>query len=130
MKYIEQWTEQRRQVAQWYRDALQASELILPAEREDVRHVYHLFVVRHQRREQLLQHLANNNVFGGIHYPHPLSEAQPFEDCRKCPSDLPVSSALAGGILSLPMYPEMTREHVDRVAEVIGKFEKANSAVR
>lgn len=130
MKYIEQWTEQRRQVANWYRDALKDSELILPAEREDVRHVYHLFVVRHKRRDQLLKYMAENNVFGGIHYPHPLSEAQPFEDCRKYPSELPVSSSLAGEILSLPMYPEMTSEHVTRVVEVINEYEKANAAIR
>lgn len=122
MKYIEPWTERRREVAQWYEEELQDTSLILPQQRQDVRHVFHLYVVRHPNRDLLIKHLAERQIIAGIHYPHPLSRAKPFENCQLVPFDLPVSSQLAGEILSLPMYPEMTREHVAAVAHAVREF--------
>ena len=80
MQHIEQWTEQRRCVADWYREALANVDLMLPQERDGVRHVYHLFVVRSPRRDELIATLAEKNIACGIHYPNPLSTAQPFVD--------------------------------------------------
>ncbi|HBE70754.1 MAG TPA: erythromycin biosynthesis sensory transduction protein eryC1 [Planctomycetaceae bacterium] len=118
MQYIEQWTEARRQVASWYREALAGAEgVTLPPEKPNCRHVYHLFVIRHPQRDELLKFLAERQIYCGIHYPHPLSEAQPFEDCATVPLGLPVATRLASEIISLPMYPEMTRQDVSRVAE-------------
>ncbi|GAB5404006.1 MAG: DegT/DnrJ/EryC1/StrS family aminotransferase [Aureliella sp.] len=123
MQYIERWTEARRQVAQWYREELAGVDgLILPLEKPDCRHVYHLFVVRHQMRDELMAYLADKQIYCGIHYPHPLSEAQPFEHAPTLPSGLPVCTQLAQEILSLPMYPEMTREHVRVVSDAICRF--------
>jgi dTDP-4-amino-4,6-dideoxygalactose transaminase len=126
MQYIEQWTEQRRQVAAWYAEALADTDLELPEAREDVRHVYHLYVVRHPRRDALLEYMAGHKIFGGIHYPHPLSTAQPFGDARTVPWELPVCTRYAKEILSLPMYPEMTPDHVGRVADCIRQFAAAS----
>ena len=122
MHHIEKWTEQRRQVAAWYREFLADSEVTLPKEHDDVRHVYHLFVVRHERRDELMAHLAERNIFCGIHYPYPLYLAEPFGDAVTIPFELPVCSQIAANILSLPMYPEMTREQVEYVAEAVHDF--------
>lgn len=124
MQYIEEWTEQRRQVAQWYRDELAGSELRLPIEKSGARHVYHLFVVRHPQRDQLLKFLAERQIYGGIHYPNPLPTAQPFADVRTIPLDVPRCSQLSREILSLPMYPEMTRDQVAAVAAGIDEFSR------
>lgn len=123
MQYIEEWTEQRRQVAQWYRQELQQSELLLPIERADTRHVYHLYVVRHPQRDGLMKYLADRQIYCGVHYPHPLPTAQPFAQARTHPADVPVCAQLSTEILSLPMYPEMTRQHVATVAAAIAEFE-------
>lgn len=122
MAFIEGWTEQRRKVAEWYAEELADTDLVLPSEREDVRHVYHLYVVRHPNRDQLIRHLSERNIFCGIHYPNPLSHAQPFVGARTVPHNLPVCSRFAKEIVSLPMYPEMTREIVSRVGEGIRSF--------
>lgn len=122
MKYIEEWTEQRRQVARWYAEELAETDMILPQERDNVRHVYHLYVVRHPQRDQLMKHLAERNIQCGIHYPNPLFRAKPFHGSVTIPLDLPVCSQLASEIVSLPMYPEMTRDHVSRVGEAIREF--------
>jgi dTDP-4-amino-4,6-dideoxygalactose transaminase len=128
MKYIEMWTEQRRQVAAWYREELADCDLTLPVEREDVRHVYHLFVIRHPQRDLLMRHLATLNISCGVHYPNPLFRAQPFENSQTIPVNLPVCSQYANEILSLPMYPEMTREHVRRIGDGIRQFALAEAA--
>jgi dTDP-4-amino-4,6-dideoxygalactose transaminase len=128
MKHIEAWTEQRRQVAAWYAEELADTELVLPMEREDVRHVYHLYVVRHPNRDQLIRHMAARNIFCGIHYPNPLSHAQPFLESATFPNQLPVCSKFAKEIVSLPMYPEMTREHVSRIGDGIRSFQGVEQA--
>ena len=122
MKYIEQWTEQRRQVADWYREELKDLDLPLPTERSGARHVYHLFVVRHPRRDALIKSLAEKQIFCGVHYPNPLNTAQPFKNVTTLPLDLPVCERLSQEIVSLPMFPEMTREHVATVGSALREF--------
>ncbi|MEM9645011.1 MAG: DegT/DnrJ/EryC1/StrS family aminotransferase [Planctomycetota bacterium] len=122
MKYIEGWTESRRQVASWYRDELGGSDLLLPHEHQDVRHVYHLFVIRTPERDALIAHMAANNIFCGIHYPNPLYVNEPFSDARTVPLDCPVVTQLSKEIVSLPMFPEMTREQVRMVARAAMEF--------
>ncbi|WP_404306580.1 DegT/DnrJ/EryC1/StrS family aminotransferase [Neorhodopirellula lusitana] len=122
MRFIEEWTENRRQVADWYRDELKDVNIALPQAHEDCRHVYHLFVVRTPQRDAMIAELAKQNIFCGVHYPHPLNTAGPFVTAPTFPQGLPVCTQLAGEICSLPMYPEMTREHVVRVAEAVGNF--------
>ena len=122
MKYIENWTEQRRQVAKWYREELADTDLILPQERDDVRHVYHLYVARHPQRDQLMKHLADRNISCGIHYPNPLFTAKPFEGSTTIPLDLPICTEFANEIISLPMYPEMTRDQVSQIGDAVRAF--------
>ena len=117
MKYIERWTDQRSQVAQWYREALKDIDVVLPMQHDNMRHVYHLFVVRHPNRDQILEHMAKDNVFGGVHYPNPLVNAESFQSSPCFPMGLPVATAYSKEILSLPMYPEMTKEQVQQVAK-------------
>ena len=85
MQHIEKWTEQRRQVAAWYREELKDAGLLLPQAHEDSRHVYHLFVIRTRQRERLMASLAEQNIHTGIHYPNPLSTAGSFQDAPTDP---------------------------------------------
>ncbi len=122
MQHIEKWTEQRRRVADWYREDLAGTGLPLPHEHADSRHVYHLFVIRCPQRDELIADLARQDIFCGVHYPNPLCTAQPFRDSVTVPLELPVCTTVASQIVSLPMYPEMTRDMVSRVAAAVGNF--------
>ena len=128
MKYIERWTDQRSQVAQWYREALKDIDVVLPMQHDNMRHVYHLFVVRHPNRDQILEHMAKDNVFGGVHYPNPLVNAESFQSSPCFPMGLPIATAYSKEILSLPMYPEMTKEQVQQVAKSLNAAVKAISS--
>ena len=117
MERIEKWTEQRRIVADWYREELGNADLILPHAHSDCRHVYHLFVARTPHRDQLISGLAEQDIFAGVHYPNPLNTINAFVDAPTVPMGLPVCQRLANEIVSLPMFPEMTRAQVARVAQ-------------
>lgn len=122
MPHLERWTEQRRTVAEWYREDLAEVDVLLPFARPEMRHVYHLFVIRTPHRDELIASLAAQNIFCGIHYPNPLCTAQPFVNSTTIPMDLPVCSQVSKEIVSLPMYPEMTRYQVRRVSKAIAEF--------
>lgn len=91
-------------------------------------HVYHLYVVRHEQRDELMTHLQRSGVQCGIHYPTPIHRIQPFLGARTVPEGAPVSSRLAQEILSLPMYPELTTEAIDRVSDAVHSFQPMAAA--
>jgi dTDP-4-amino-4,6-dideoxygalactose transaminase len=97
-------------------------DLILPTERAGVSHVYHLFVVQHAQRDELAGHLQANGVQCGIHYPTPIHQIPSFTSCRTIPEGAPVATGLASRILSLPMFPELSNQQIDRVGQVVGAF--------
>jgi dTDP-4-amino-4,6-dideoxygalactose transaminase len=122
LKYLDRWNDVRRAMADAYCEELAYADLVLPRELPGRRHVYHLFVVQHAERDELLTHLQRRSVQCGIHYPTPLPHTPPFRASRAVPEDVPVSAALSKRILSLPMCPQLTRDQVGQVAEVIRSY--------
>lgn len=122
LDHIETWTQQRRTVADWYREELAAKDVVLPSARPNVRHVYHLFVARTPNRDALIQALAEKKISAGIHYPTSLASAKPFACAPTFPTGTPICRQLADEIISLPMFPEMTREQVRRVSSAVTEF--------
>ena len=123
MKYIEQWTEARRKNAKQYGELLRGlPEFILPVETPGTKHVYHLYVVRTPHREKLQKHLQERGVSTGLHYPVPLHLQKAFHYLGYRKGDFPVSEMAGDQVLSLPMYPELTREQIEYVVESIREF--------
>lgn len=120
LKKLDTWNAQRIQVAQWYEEELSQANIKLPKVNFG-KHVFHLYVIRTQHREVLIEALEKEQIGYAIHYP----TALPFLDCYKDrdfnAEDFPEAIAHQNEILSLPMYPGMTREQVALVAEVIKK---------
>jgi dTDP-4-amino-4,6-dideoxygalactose transaminase len=84
-----------------------------------VEHVYHLFVVRVDDRDRVRDVLAGAGVESGIHYPVPLHLTPAYASLGYGPGDFPVSEAMAGRILSLPMHPYLSSEQVEYVVETV-----------
>jgi len=121
--YLRQWTEKRRHIAACYRQFLaNIPGVELPIEGENVKHVYHLFVVRVKEREGLQKHLTSKGISTGIHYPIALPNLTAYRYLGHSPSDFPVASQYQGEILSLPMYPELTEEQIQFVSDQIKEF--------
>jgi dTDP-4-amino-4,6-dideoxygalactose transaminase len=122
LRYLDQANDRRRVAATKYRELLANSDLVLPVENPGVSHVYHLYVIRHEQRDELMAHLQSQGVQCGIHYPTPIHQIQPFHGARTVPDGAPVSTQMASQILSLPMYPELTDEQIERVAQAVHSF--------
>lgn len=125
LNHLDDWNERRRAVAETYRRLLQSSDLVLPQEAVDVRHVYHQFVIQHDDRDLMIKHLNARGVATGIHYPVPLNQAAPFVALRTVPDGVPVATALAQRILSLPIYPELTDDQIATVVDAIASLKPA-----
>jgi dTDP-4-amino-4,6-dideoxygalactose transaminase len=125
LRYLDRWNAQRRAAAHKYNELLRDADLVLPYERPGAHHVYHLYVVRHARRDELAAHLQDAGVQCGIHYPDPIHRILPFQSVRTVPDGAPVSTRLSREILSLPMYPELADEAVARVSQAVSSYSLA-----
>lgn len=124
LKHLAAWNLGRRQVAGRYAELLADTPLQLPREADWAESVWHLYVVRHPRRDALKAHLEANGVGCGLHYPLPLHLQKCYADLGGKPGDFPVAEAAATRCLSLPIYPELTDLQMQRVATVIKDFFK------
>lgn len=123
LKYLMQWTAQRQQIAAWYDEALNGvGDLILPFTQDGATHVYHLYVIRSQKRDALQQHLSNAGIGTLIHYPIPPHLQEAYQDLGYAAGDFPLAEAIAATTLSIPLWPGMTRQMVDTVADTIKSF--------
>jgi dTDP-4-amino-4,6-dideoxygalactose transaminase len=123
LNYIEAWTETRRKNAALYRKYLSGiGGIILPREKSNVRHVYHLFVIRTQKRDELAAYLNSNGIQTGIHYPIPCHLQHSYRFMGYKEGDFPVSEKLSKEILSLPMSEQLKEDDIAYVAKCIKDF--------
>jgi dTDP-4-amino-4,6-dideoxygalactose transaminase len=122
LKHLEQWTEGRRRVAKRYAELLADTPLQLPREASFAESAWHLYVVRHPRRDELKAHLEANGIGCALHYPVPLHLQKCYANLGYGAGDFPVAEKAARECLSLPIYPEITEAQLDRVAGVVRAF--------
>jgi dTDP-4-amino-4,6-dideoxygalactose transaminase len=115
LRLLEEWIETRQRHAQTYKTLLSDVGVRLPAERDGVRHVYHLFVVRLRERDIWREKLAANGIQTGVHYPIPVHLQPAYRDLGYSPGDFPVSGRTGSALL--PMFPELTPDQIAQIAE-------------
>jgi dTDP-4-amino-4,6-dideoxygalactose transaminase len=125
LKHLADWNAGRSRVARRYNELLADTPLQLPREADYGESVWHLYVVRHPRRDDLKKHLEANSVGCALHYPLPLHLQKCYASLGHKAGDFPVAEKAARECLSLPIYPELTDEQIARVASVIKEFFKA-----
>jgi dTDP-4-amino-4,6-dideoxygalactose transaminase len=122
LRYLEQWSEARRQHARQYDSLLKGARVSIPQELDNAWHVYHLYVVQAENRTELQQGLKTQGIATGIHYPIPLHLQPAYHHFGYQPGDFPVTETVCQKVLSLPMYPELTDEQVSAVATAIDEL--------
>lgn len=123
LKYIKEWTRERQQLGKFYLDLLDGIDgLILPKTAQNASHVYHLFVIRTKRRDELQLFLESNGVKTVIHYPIPPHLQKAYENSGYKIGDFPVAEELAKTSLSLPIYPGLSQQSVEYVSDLVRKF--------
>lgn len=122
LKYLDLWNEKRRKNAGLYNRLLKDSNITIPFEASDVKHVYHLYVIRTENRDSLQNHLANQGISTGIHYPTPIHLQEAYKKLGYKKNNFMVTEKSSNEILSLPMFPELTEEEIFYVCEKIKEF--------
>jgi dTDP-4-amino-4,6-dideoxygalactose transaminase len=121
LKYLEKNNIRRRTIAKEYDEKLKDLNLILPKVRKNSEHVYHLYVLRTKKRDELKEYLFKENIMALIHYPVPVHMQTAY---KNLPSySLEVTENMANEILSLPMYPELLRNEINYIVDIIHKFD-------
>jgi dTDP-4-amino-4,6-dideoxygalactose transaminase len=122
LPHLEKWTKERQRVAARYTELLADTPLQLPAEPSYAESAWHLYVVRHPRRDALKKFLEDNGVGCAVHYPIPLHLQKAYAHLGYKSGNFPVAEMAAHECLSLPIYPELTDTQIIRVEYVIKKF--------
>ena len=120
LKHLPGWTDKRRKAAAKYNELLEGI-VETPKEAKWAKHVYHLYVIQTDDRDGLSNHLNQQGISTGVHYPVPVHR-QPCMDAGKL--KLPVTDACVDRILSLPMHPQLKDEEIEYVAEKIKEWKK------
>jgi len=114
LKYLDRANDGRRRAAARYRQLL--DNVSLPTEAGYARHIYHVYALRVEQRDDLLKSLGERGIGCGIHYPVPVHLQNAYADLGYKRGDFPVAEACADSFLSLPMYPELTDQQLETVA--------------
>jgi dTDP-4-amino-4,6-dideoxygalactose transaminase len=123
LRHLPNWTAARREVAAQYDRLLKGvGDIVMPKIAPDRDHVYHLYVIRTEQRDQLKKHLADHDIQTVLNYPKALPFYPAYAYLKHVPADFPVAYANQSRILSLPIYPEITQEMITYVADCIRSF--------
>lgn len=125
LPFIHEWNQKRYQLALAYNELLKDIKFIsIPKIRPACRHIFHLYVIRIHNRDHLQNYLKNKGIETAIHYPTALPFLNAYNYLGHKPDDFPLAYQYQSEILSLPMYPEMTTDMIEYVAENIKSFDK------
>ena len=132
---LDGWNERRRSVAGWYAEHFRgrglagapAAPLELPEPAAEA-HVFHVYTVRARARDALARALATAGVGTQVYYRVPLHRQAPLMACAEIPAGVPEAERAAGEVMALPMYPQLSEEHVVRVVDAVESFYRSGGS--
>ena len=128
LKKISEWSDRRREIAAMVTEGLQNIGLQLPTEKPGYRHVFHLYVIETERRDEMLKYLNDEGIDAKMHYPIPIhrQEGYPWGKAADPNPFLPLTDRHVSRVISLPMFPELTQAEIDYTIEVCRKWAKSH----
>jgi dTDP-4-amino-4,6-dideoxygalactose transaminase len=119
LKEIDSWNAKRRKIVELYNEALQNSDLVTPVARDYNDHVYHMYILQSENREEVLTKLKEAGIATGVYYPVPLHLQKVYKNLGYKEGDMPVSEYLSHRTFAIPVYPELTKEQIDYIISKI-----------
>lgn len=120
LRYLDQWNQRRREIAAIYDQALeQVDGIQAPFTAQNVEHVYHLYIVQTELREQLKARLGEIGIASGIYYPQPLHLTSPCQELGYQEGDFPISEKASLETLAIPVYPELTDQQINLILRIL-----------
>jgi dTDP-4-amino-4,6-dideoxygalactose transaminase len=127
LPHLDEWNEKRREKARIYDRLFRDVEgVITPYTAPYSRHIYHLYVIRVRKRDELRNYLSEREIGTGIHYPLPLHLQKAYSDLGYGEGSFPVSERVAREVISLPMFPTLEERDIERVVEAVREFLREN----
>lgn len=132
LKELDKWNDLRRARAREYDAGLAGTSLILPTVRSGFRHIFHLYIVETEHRDELQAYLLTKGIRALTHYPIAIhqQEGYPWGQTARISGSLEHTERSAARVLSLPMFPELTSEEVKLVIQGIQEWEKSRKAAK
>ena len=124
LHYLLDDNKRRINIAHLYNQNLQGTDYLLPMTAKNAVHSWHQYVIQVENRDELAEFLQQNGVSIGIHYPQAVHQQPAYRNRLLGADRLPITEALVPRILSLPMYPQLPLEHVNRVCELLHLWQK------
>lgn len=125
LKYLQEWTDKRKMVASKYSELLSRIQgIVLPIVGKQFNPVWHLYVIRTERRDDLQAFLKDKSIATGVHYPIALPNLEAYKYLHKFREDFPIASQYQMKLLSLPIYPELTFEQQNYIVSQLKSFSK------
>ena len=123
LNYIDEWNKKRTRSALFYNAFLgKIPDVITPKIRQNATHIFHLYVIRTKKRNELQKFLTDAGIETGLHYPVALPFMKAYQYLGHQPKDFPVSYQYQNEILSLPVFPELSEATIAQIVEQVKKF--------
>jgi len=124
LKYLDGWSTKRREHAEVYNQAFKDLDVVLPKEEKSSYHIYNQYTIALENRDGLKEHLKKNEIRFDVYYPLPMHLQECYKDLGYKIGDLPVSEKCSKEVISLPIYPELTKEEQTFVIDKVREFMK------
>lgn len=122
LKYLNSWNRERQKIAKRYLKLIDNKMIVLPKPIKSSTHVWHQFVIRLDRRDDLQKYLLQNGIETMIHYPIPIHLQKAYKEYAHMRGNLPLAEKFADTVLSLPIYPYMPKENQEFIIDCINRF--------
>lgn len=125
LKHLDKWNKRRQKIAEFYLKHMNTQnneKFKLPHISHGNKHVWHLFVVRTQKRDKLAEYLTKQGIGWMIHYPIPAYKQLAYKELKRLSEDFPITNTLSEEIISLPSGPHLGSEEIEYICEKVNKF--------
>lgn len=122
LRKLDEWTNNRIKNAKLYSEGLKDTDLVTPVTEKDGKHVYHLYILQSERREELCNFLKTKGIATGIYYPVPMHLQKVFKPLGYKEGDCPNAEYLSKRTFALPMFPELEAEEINYIINAVKEF--------
>lgn len=122
LPHLDDWNKRRREIAKQYDERITNPAIIKPFAKEGNTHIYYVYAVATEKRDELRKYLEDNGIKSGVYFPVPFHEQRVFEELGYIHGDFPNAEYVAEHTLVLPMFPELAQEEIDKVIETVNAW--------
>ncbi len=122
LRKLDTWNTKRRENANFYNESLSNTDLITPYEDDNLKHVYHMYILQSEKREEIVSYLKDNGIATGIYYPVPIHLQKVYKNLKYKFGDMPNAEYLSERTFAIPMFAELTSEEKQYIVGKLKEF--------